>query len=272
MDDHEDVPPAATENRDGRKSGSRLRTFFAHFPWYTLASIVVYTAFFGVQRSHGEDVKLEMQDALAFDTDLREDASEIWRYYTYSLIHDNPAHYALNVVCLLVMCTLLEVVHGSLRTFLVCSLAIIHGASGMAWENRLAGERILGVGASGAVYGIVGAHAGDLLINWRRANWRWFRFCAVVLFLLVDVIAWYYDYDDDTSYSGHLAGFLAGLFSPVILAPLAAYRRLLSLCRVKKTSKSTETVTDFALAVTAVSGVVLFLYTFFGALNAFGGI
>ena len=255
----------------------RLRTFLAHFPWYTLASVVVYTAFFGVQRSYGEDVKLEMH-ALAFDTDLREDASEIWRYYTYSLLHGYPAHYALNVVCLLVLCTLLEVVHGSLRTFVVSSLAILHGASGMAWENRLTGDRIFAVGASGAVYGLVGAHGADLVVNWRRANGRWFRLGSVAVFLLVDVIAWYYDYDEDISYSGHLGGLLAGLFSSVVLAPRPAfvrlYRLLPSRCcskREEEERKEPET-SDVVLAVTAVSGLVLFLYTFFGALNAFGGI
>lgn len=316
----------------GRRVFDRTRKFLAHFPWYTCASLVVYTVFFGVQRTYGEHVKQVLRENLQFDTDLREDPAEIWRYYTHSLLHANPTHYALNAVCLLILSSLLEVVHGFTRTFVVTSMCILHGASGIAWENRLTGEHVVGIGASGGMYGIIGAHGGDLFVNWNRINWRWVRLGIFLAYLLCDTIAWYYAYDEDISYSGHLGGFLAGLLGgPVMLAtrdqlfPSRRHGRRLSREEKEKEkvehieivqsspddpTEHRETTEDreertgekrpsmslgsssspppsplpslltsssssrlpWATYAAWSSGAVFFLYTFFGALNAFGGI
>jgi len=284
---------------------TQTRTFLAHFPWYTCLSLVVYSVFFGVQRMYGRHVKTILIDNMAFDTDKREDASEIWRYYTHSLIHASPSHYALNIVCLLFVGTLLEVVHGFGRAFVVSTMCVLHGASGMAWENRLTGSRIIGIGASGGMYGVVGAHGGDLLLNWKRMNWRWFRLCWFLCFLLCDTIASFYAYDDDISYSGHLGGFLAGVLGGPFM--LASFRQLFPpereakeeeeedehdvaerggeeessshvqddnrKSKSKSKSKSSACVIPkWSTVVAWTSGGVFFLYTFFGALNAFGGL
>ena len=63
---------------------------------------------------------------LIFDPDKRH---EIWRYFTYSLIHSGIFHATFNILIQLVLGLPLEMVHGWWRVSLVYLSGVLAGAS-----------------------------------------------------------------------------------------------------------------------------------------------
>lgn len=89
-----------------------------------------------------------------------------WRLLTLILAHGDATHLWSNVVGLLVLGTAFEIYDGFVAT------AVVYWGSGVfgsaltvaLWSDRCS----LALGASGAVYGLVGALLAGLLVNWQE--------------------------------------------------------------------------------------------------------
>lgn len=77
------------------------------------------------------------------------------------------------------------------------------------------------VGASGAIYGLIGVCTANLVLNWEEMPLRWYRMAVLVFFVVNEGAMYYYSYDPFTSYCAHAGGFAFGLlFSFPILKNL----------------------------------------------------
>lgn len=89
---------------------------------------------------------------------------EPWRLLTSVFLHGNFMHLALNCYALMTVGPLIEEVYG-FRKFLVFYVGTgLIGAAATAWWHY---PRMLGVGASGAIFGLIGVAA---MWGWRRGG------------------------------------------------------------------------------------------------------
>eukprot|EP00043_Microstomoeca_roanoka_P028531 m.18384 g.18384 ORF g.18384 m.18384 type:complete len:366 (-) comp8475_c1_seq1:128-1225(-) len=176
----------------------------------TIIEIIVYAVF--ASRECGTHVSLEcplsFSSELAFRPGCRE---EVYRFITYVFVHAGVSHILFNCLLQVIVGIPLELVHGPLR---VMGVYFMGGLAG-SFASSVVDPNANLVGASAAVYSLVGAHVADTFLNWAEMPFRWVR--AAILFLLISTdlsLSIYNRYNAENgthvSYSGHLAGFLLG--------------------------------------------------------------
>lgn len=190
---------------------SRMCAVARRVPWYTLSMFAVYMSiYFTICQNPKGDGR---NDGLELDTYK---ADEVYRWYTYSLLHLNGMHIGTNMLTLGVYGTLIEFDNGPWRVFLIHILSILGGAFGVGWESRFKQrERMYVIGASGGNYGLLSSQVGNLVLNWPELTLirRILYGGVLVSCVLSDVVVNIVLYNPDISYSAHVGGFVFGLFA-----------------------------------------------------------
>ncbi|MFH4981460.1 hypothetical protein AB6A40_008169 [Gnathostoma spinigerum] len=144
--------------------------------------------------------------------------TEIWRYFTYMLIHVGIFHIIFNVMTQVMLGIPLELVHKAWRIMLVYLSGVLAGSLVVSIFD----PNVYLAGASGGVYALLAAHLAELIINWSEMEFAWVR--AGVLTLLIGSDAslaiyqrYYVREKDQVSYVSHLAGFIAGILMGIIV-------------------------------------------------------
>ena len=144
---------------------------------------------------------------------------ELLPLLTYSILHLDLLHLLLNVGLLVAFGALIERVHGKFG-FAVFFL-------GSALCGALVQLAVLGdqpgtmIGASGAVYGMIGAAAP--LMFWSRQGYRWRKglgFIAVIMLLniVIGPLSMSFDlFGAPIAWQAHIGGFAFGLVLGIIL-------------------------------------------------------
>ncbi|HLU66083.1 MAG TPA: rhomboid family intramembrane serine protease, partial [Kofleriaceae bacterium] len=133
-------------------------------------------------------------------------AGEIWRLATNMFLHVGLLHLALNMYGLWVLGRLVEQFLGSARTFAVYMAAGLVGSV----ASLLFGGPATSAGASGAVFGLLGAAAAELALHRKAYPRRWSgALLGNLLFLAAAnvVIGFMYPIIDQ---SAHIGGMLTG--------------------------------------------------------------
>lgn len=193
---------------------TRKRFNIRQLPIHTCTMIVIYIIlFYTITRgSFG-------YNALEFNSNL---TNEAYRWWSYSLLHFSPAHLYGNMVVMLASGGLLEYGNYEWRTACIYNLAIIGGACGCGWSLRFIPRTatLHLVGASGGIYGLVGAQTGYIMMNWPEFSVpeRWFHTGLLVWSTSVDIILSCVFPNPHISYSTHFGGFVTGALSSICLA------------------------------------------------------
>jgi len=139
---------------------------------------------------------------------------KIWQLLTYALLHVDLLHLLFNLLGLWVFGTELERLWGG-RSFLLFA-ALCATAAGMAHvalDPLLSGGKSEVMGASGAVYGLMGAYG--LIFRARRLHlWGIFPVRADVLAIVFGVFALFSGVAqsaDGTAHMAHLGGMVGGV-------------------------------------------------------------
>lgn len=139
---------------------------------------------------------------------------EYWRVITSGFLHGGLIHVALNMMSLALLGLPLERMLGRVRFLVVYLLALLGGSVSVMWFEA---EVSFTVGASGAIFGLIGA----LIVAFRRmrADPRQLVFLlAINLFITFQV--------DGISWQGHLGGLVVGAAAGAIMVyPPAEKRR-----------------------------------------------
>ncbi|CAL8122396.1 unnamed protein product [Orchesella dallaii] len=137
---------------------------------------------------------------------------EVWRYFTYAMVHSGYMHIINNVVVQIVLGVLLELVHKWWRVLAIYLAGVLAGSLATSISdpyNYLAG-------ASAGVYALIAAHLSTVILNWNEMEYPWLRVLLFVAFLIHDAgTAFYITFvtgeKTNVGYACHLGGAVAGL-------------------------------------------------------------
>jgi membrane associated rhomboid family serine protease len=133
---------------------------------------------------------------------------EFWRVVSAAFLHIGPLHLALNMLALLVFGSELERGLGRWRYASLYAISLLGGAAAI----QLFGENRFVAGASGAIYGLLGALAVFMVA--RRQDVR-----GILTLLAINVVI---SLLPGVSLLGHLGGLVAGAAAAAVIV---AFRR-----------------------------------------------
>ncbi|XP_070503074.1 rhomboid-related protein 1-like [Chironomus tepperi] len=165
--------------RERKKWKEIIRKYLKKCPWGVPWMMIVFSVvqlFFNTFNSSDKTYQL-----LAFSTHHK---SEIWRFFTYSLLHAGTAHLIINIILQLVISLPLETETGHFRTFFVYFGGVLSGSLAASLKN----DGLLMVGASSGIYSLLMSHLAHVYLNFQTISHRTYRIIFVVILTLSDVI------------------------------------------------------------------------------------
>ena len=194
--------------RDGNKNVRTARTVAgapmtrsAKTP-LTFALIAINVVIFGITAAQSGDLMSNFRgsslaDAWALNSLLVADG-DVWRLLSSGFIHIGPIHLLVNMFALYIIGRDVELVLGRSRYLAVYFLSLLGGsASVLLFENPLAAT----AGASGAVFGLLGAQA-IILLRLKRSPTPVLIVIALNIFISISI--------PRISLWGHMGGLVAG--------------------------------------------------------------
>ena len=141
---------------------------------------------------------------------------EYWRLLTSMFYHFGMDHLVCNMLMLVVLGLMLEPFFGRIRYLVLYFVSgfVADGASILynSIIRKESGAFVFSAGASGAVYGLIGAFAAIFLVQRERlSSQEKQRLAFALLFLLLGSI-----FDTGVGHDAHFGGFLAGIVLGVI--------------------------------------------------------
>ena len=179
--------------------------------WILLAvNIVVWLAMYAVGGSQDSQVLLDF--GAMFGPLIAE--GRYWRLFTAMFLHGDLVHLAFNSIALFIFGRLLEGAYGRARFIVIYILAGLAGSVASYALNSIS----IGVGASGAIFGILGALAAFFAANHESFGRMAQRNLTVILFLgaLNLLYGWITPGVDNWA---HMGGLAAGFVLGFALAP-----------------------------------------------------
>jgi membrane associated rhomboid family serine protease len=207
----EDVAAIIERGRRERLEAMEFVRGTAHrFPHVTVAIIAICFLLFAMTAGH--DARAQALFDLLCNRPDGVRQGELWRLLTYALLHDpgNPTHILVNMLSLYSLGSFLEPMLGRRRMGLLCAVTAVAGGAASALLTRA-----VSVGASGAVWGLLGATLG-LLVGRQRLFpaliARSLRQRLVVILLLSIAVSFLPGIDRYCHFGGGLSGFLLALY------------------------------------------------------------
>jgi membrane associated rhomboid family serine protease len=126
----------------------------------------------------------------AKDSDLIVNYEEGWRLVTSIVLHAGMVHYFINMLALWFVGTAIERTHG----FLAAVILFVIPAIGGTILSAIFLPEYITVGASGGIFGLIGACLSDITMNWKllfsdyvNENDKKNKHAMVVVVLLIDI-------------------------------------------------------------------------------------
>lgn len=131
---------------------------------------------------------------------------EYYRLFTCMFVHFGMEHLISNMLMLAVLGSSLEPKMGSLQFLITYIVSGLCASLGSCLWYRYLGESVVSAGASGAIFGILGAMVVLVILNRDRMD-RVFinRVVIIAVLLIVDGF-----FSEEVDYTAHLAGMIAG--------------------------------------------------------------
>lgn len=126
----------------------------------------------------------------AKDTNLIVNENDWWRLFSSALLHAGLVHYFINMLALWFVGAAIEMSHGWVAAAIIFTLSALGGTI----LSSLFLPEYITVGASGGIFGYIGACLADILLNWKllfcdfvTENGTKHRHVMVVVALLFDI-------------------------------------------------------------------------------------
>lgn len=133
--------------------------------------------------------------------------ASVWRLFTCTFAHGSLQHLLSNVAAQLFLMPLFEWDAGTVAAVIVYLLAALCGS--IAQSVSYSGPPTILLGASGAVFGILGGHLSTIVMNWSEISNAPIFFGGVLLYITNEVIT-AVTTTGTTARVAHLVGALAG--------------------------------------------------------------
>tara|TARA_B100000941_G_C28314218_1_gene453139 strand:- start:2 stop:766 length:765 start_codon:yes stop_codon:yes gene_type:complete len=128
---------------------------------------------------------------------------QIWRLYTYSLLHKDLEHLFFNLICLFSLGSVLEIFIGHFKVSLFYFSSIILSA----FSISIFSPYTVVVGVSGAVYGFLGGLTSFFFIQINE-SYFYIGLILIIIIISIDILLFYLQNNSNTSYNIHLFGFI----------------------------------------------------------------
>ncbi|KAG1665637.1 hypothetical protein FOA52_011231 [Chlamydomonas sp. UWO 241] len=147
-----------------------------------------------------------------------------WRWVASIIIHQNFLHLLTNLALFLFLSGYLEMYYGTLR---ITAIFVMSGVAGNFSSTLFEDRCQLVVGASGAIFGLVGLFIADVCLNYESLVLPWLRLGAALGLLVLSVVLQVSDVlvSANVSYASHVGGGLTGLFAAMLFLPNLMDRR-----------------------------------------------
>lgn len=208
-------------HRDANRYAPRVRRIPV-----TLALLAINTVMYLVEVMNGGSEDLTALVNLgALWPPLLLESGEWWRLVTGLFLHYGFLHFAVNSVALLVVGRMVENLTGSVRMLTAYLFGGVLSSSAVlaAMWFDLTQHAVL-VGASGAIFAVLGLEAARQLINWLRSRDVLDRRELLVLGAVVLMQFWIDLSVPEISLTAHASGFLGGVLIGVGLAAANGWR------------------------------------------------
>ena len=185
-----------------------------HRPIVTWALLAIIIAVFIVQTLLGGSTEVDVLIRMGAKFTPLIAAGEYWRLFTSMFLHIGVMHLAFNGYALFIIGTELERLVGPGRFLTIYLLSGLFGSlASYALSDSLA------AGASGAIFGIIGALAAFFLVHRERLGaWGNRRLGNIVLVLVLNLV-WGFSQPGRIDNLAHVGGLLAGFALGWALAP-----------------------------------------------------
>lgn len=141
--------------------------------------------------------------------------SQTWRFVSTLFIHDSLEHFVMSMIMLTRLAFQIERAYGGHRIFAIIMLSGLGGAfTGALFEARC---DIL-VGASGAIFGLIGCFIADLIMNFESIKWPLLKL-VMVIFIIIQAGVQAAIATRKVSWPMHAGGFFCGLSLSFVLIP-----------------------------------------------------
>ena len=127
----------------------------------------------------------------AKDSYLIVSENEVWRVLSSAILHAGLVHYVINCLALWFVGKAIETTHGTLATAIIFIISAIGGTL----LSAIFLPEYITVGASGGIFGLIGACLADIMMNWKHLfsdfvteNGRRNSHLLVVVFLILDIL------------------------------------------------------------------------------------
>ena len=204
----------------------------------------------------------------AKDSNLIVNEGEFWRIFSPMILHAGFIHYLFNIFALSSIGTAVEISHGTPAAVLIFMLSTIGG-------NILSAiflPKYISVGASGGIFGLIGACLADILIHWRvifnhelnehrTCEYYWIIFWLMFDILLNFGIGLTPLVDNFTHMGGLIYGFFCGLITMDRISTAYFYPKELNQSSCKRVfQKYLIVIVSISIVTCGLSLSLIFLY------------
>lgn len=127
----------------------------------------------------------------AKDSYLIVSENEVWRVLSSAILHAGLVHYIINCLALWFVGKAIETTHGTVATAFIFTISAIGGTL----LSAIFLPEYITVGASGGIFGLIGACLSDIIMNWKHLfsdfvteHGRRNNHLLVVVFLILDIL------------------------------------------------------------------------------------
>jgi membrane associated rhomboid family serine protease len=159
---------------------------------------------------------LVLLHAGAKDTNLIVNSHEYWRLVSPMFLHAGICHLFVNMMALRNVGSVIEAQYGGFKVWIIY---VVSGISGSVLSALFLPHQI-GIGASGAIFGLVGANYADLFHLWKFLDDRWSQLFSLLLPTIVGLLIGLLPMMDNFA---HIGGLVCGILSATCML---GYRRL----------------------------------------------
>jgi membrane associated rhomboid family serine protease len=199
------------------------QTFFASPHAVTYILILLNSAVFGVCLLGNSLARIDSGTLFHYGALYHGALSrqEYWRLVAYAFLHANVLHFGLNMLCIGAWCGLLEHRLGATYFLIVYLASAIGGAIASIYGHP---GVFLGVGASGAISGVLGALLCLTLLGRLTLSAQFFVVTIGANVLLAARVP-------NVDWAAHLGGFATGFASIAVLDALEGFNRRWLRCK-----------------------------------------
>mmetsp|Transcript_24977 Transcript_24977/g.58950 ORF Transcript_24977/g.58950 Transcript_24977/m.58950 type:complete len:580 (-) Transcript_24977:951-2690(-) len=183
---------------DAKKKKGANRPFFTYFLLFTCTIALIVS----IAMNGWEVEQLDINPMIgpsaetlilmgAKDSYLIVSENEVWRVLSSAILHAGLVHYVINCLALWFVGKAIETTHGTMAT----AFTFIISAIGGTILSAIFLPEYITVGASGGIFGLIGACLSDIIMNWKHLfsdfvseNGSRNNHLLVVVFLVLDIV------------------------------------------------------------------------------------